>query len=150
MIDPGIEIPLKVEANVFLSAYGAQLPLAKRIKAELESHDISVWMDEGQFGKDDVYVAAVDHGMRSCQVVIALVSDSYSSKPIHQKEINLSDGLKKRTISFLAAAGATFPPIGILGPILAPHPVYDLSTDFDANFQGAMPTLQGFIHNPVW
>ena len=141
-----------MDANVFLSYFGAQAQVASKVKEELERAGLSVWMDEGQFGRNDVYFAAVDHGMRSSQVVIALISDAYSSKPIHQKELNLSDGLKKRTISLIAVPGASYPPPGIMGPILAPHPMYDLSAPeesaFNSAFQTALLVLQSFVQNP--
>ena len=134
-----------------MSYFGAQVQVARKIKEELEHAGLSVWMDEGQFGRNDVYFAAVDYGMRSSQVVVALISDAYASKPIHQKEINLCDGLRKYAISFIVTPGATFPPMGMMGPILAPHPVFDLSaaddSGFNSTFQGAFATLQSFVLN---
>jgi len=144
--------PVKVQANIFLSHFGAQAPLAKRLRDEFVGAGLSVWLDEGQFGTGDSYLAAVDYGMRSAQVVVALISDSFSSKLLHQKEMNLCDGLRKRTVSLIATSDAAFPPLGILGPILAPHPVFNVSNDatFAADFQPALVTIQSFVQNPNW
>ena len=86
--------------SVVVGYFGAQLEFAKRVQTVLVGLGMTVWLDEGQFGKDDVFWAAVDYGMRSSKLVITCISDSYASRLQYQKEMNLCDGLRKPAVSF--------------------------------------------------
>eukprot|EP00163_Fabomonas_tropica_P005743 TRINITY_DN1537_c0_g1_i8.p1 TRINITY_DN1537_c0_g1~~TRINITY_DN1537_c0_g1_i8.p1 ORF type:complete len:352 (+),score=59.95 TRINITY_DN1537_c0_g1_i8:94-1149(+) len=118
--------------DIFLSHFSADREVALRVRDILVEDGFTVWVDEGRSDAADVRDALVDKVMRSCKLVVCLVSDAYAKNAPCIKEVALLDGLKKPAFSLRLGTGAQWPPEGVMSPILAAYPseILEVSKDF--------------------
>ncbi len=91
----------------------------ENITNDLEKVD--VWFDNGQMGGGTARANRIDVGLRSCCVLLCLVSQETSKDQNCLNQVNLAVQLNKAIIPLLMDSKVKWPPAGSLGPIFSEY-----------------------------
>jgi hypothetical protein len=80
-----------------------------------KSNPIKIWFDDGKMGGGEARNNRIDIGLRSCNVLICLISKEIIKDKICLNQINLAVQLNKAIIPLLVDSKLKWPPQGSLG-----------------------------------
>lgn len=100
--------------------------LVKRLNTDYgcsanDANRINIWFDDGNMGGGADRNRRIDVGLRSCNVLVCLITSQTGNDQTCVNQINLAIQLNKPIIPLLLDSKLKWPPAGSLGPILSEY-----------------------------
>jgi len=112
--------------DVFISYCWANKSIVIQLKDVLEREGLRCWMDDHKMQGGDELFSEIDKGITNSRIVVACLSNQYSTSVNCTREITLSSDRKKIILPVWVAGCDLWPPRGAMGPLLTGKLYIDL------------------------
>ena len=95
--------------------------LNENLSTESSRNYVDIWLDDGTMGGGNQRSSRIDVGLRSCHVLVCLVTSKSGQDQVFLNQVTLAVQLSKPIIPLLLDKALKWPPSGSLGPILSEY-----------------------------